>query len=141
MKKSISILSSLLIFILFLIIRISYNGGAPSFVYEGLYVTLLDVLKNGLKIRFEYYDVSLAARLVEIIIIFTGLLLTSVFNKWKIILFFQFFLLFYWLILSIMSAPYIEVDLYYLSSMPFILALCFFIYLQIKNNVLVKRMR
>lgn len=117
MKKGITFLLAIIIIVCFLLIQISYNGGVGTSIFSNL-VVILKESKTGFKLdnRIDNFNYSL----IEFLLITTYLLTVSLVYKKRLILIGYSLFIILWGFWLYMYNPYIEVDLYLKTSIPFL---------------------
>lgn len=104
----------------FLMIQISYNGGYSTSILSNL-VIILKEAKAGFKLdnRIDNFNYSL----IEFLLISIYLLTVSILNKKILMLIGLFLFIALWGFWLYIYSPYIEVDLFLKTSIPFLLVI------------------
>jgi hypothetical protein len=121
MNYKLNLVLSILIVIAFMQIRISYNGGSSVSI---LFTTLKlseTILNNGLEFRWNKSGLNFSIRVIEILIISTALILTAILNRIKLNTIFAIIFSLYTILISILYSSLIDLNLFFITSIPFYL--------------------
>lgn len=121
MYYKLSLALSVLIVIAFMQIRISYNGGASVSI---LFTTLKlseTILINGLEFKWNKLGLNFSIRVIEILLISIALILTAILNKIKLNTILAIIFSLYTILLSVLYSSLIDLNLFFITSIPFYL--------------------
>lgn len=133
MRKIKSFWIAIAVIVSFLCVQISYNGTPSNSIFSSLVAILYQLTDKGWNFELENFKMNFTYVFLEFFIVSILLLFASILEQTKLTLVILTLFVFLWFFWLFSYEPYIEVDLYLLSSLFFlILAGGYFVYLMRK---------
>lgn len=123
MKNIKSILIAFLIIFCFLIIRISYNNTPSYSIFSSLIAICYQSIDKGWDFSITNFTMNFTYLIIEFLFVSTCLIIASIFKKKNLIIASSALFLGLWIFWGYIYKPYIEIDLYILSSIPFLISI------------------
>lgn len=133
MKYNKLLLFALLVIISFLIIQISYNGMYSHSVFSSLYSILLQSIEKGCDFSTHDFTNNFIYNFIEVIALSLFLLISSILKKVKLSLIGVLLFIMLWLFWAVSYNGIIEIKLYILTSVPFLIMCIVSLVLYIKK--------
>lgn len=112
-----------LVIICFLCIQISYNNTPSHSIFVAFIALLNETIDKGIDLSTHNFSMNFTYTLIEFLIVSLTLLISSLFENKKIITVGLLLFIFLWCFWIYMYEPYIEINIFILSSIPFFISL------------------
>ncbi|XDZ55751.1 hypothetical protein FlaCF_2799 [Flavobacterium tructae] len=133
MQKLNILLSVGILIFCFLCIQISYNDTPSVSIFGSLVAIAYNALDKGWDFGLTNWTMNFTFLIVEFIVVVTCLLISAIIKNYKLLIFSLILIILLWLFWGITYRPYIEIKLYLLSSIPFLIAFTTVLYLSLKK--------
>ena len=122
MQKIKYFILAIIITVFFLGIQISYNGTPSVSVFGSFIAIIYESMDKGWNFSTSNWTMNFNYLLIEFLTVSLFLLISCKLNNRKYILVSLILFLFIWTFWAFTYKPYIEINLYFLSSIPFLIA-------------------
>lgn len=130
MRKIKSFWIAIAVIVSFLCVQISYNGTPSNSIFSSLIAILYQLIDKGWNFKLENFKMNFTYALLEFLVVSILLLFASILEQTKLTLVALTLFMLLWFFWLYSYEAYIEVDLYLLSSLCFlILTGGYFVYL------------
>ena len=133
MRKLNILLGVVILIFCFLCIQISYNGTPSVSIFGSLVAITYNALDRGWDFGLTNWTMNFTFLIVEFIFVATCLLISSIIKNYKLLILSLILIIVLWLFWAITYSPYIEIKLYLLSSIPFLIVFISVLYLCFKR--------
>ncbi|WP_428232717.1 hypothetical protein [Flavobacterium sp.] len=133
MQKLNILLGVVILIFCFLCIQISYNGTPSVSIFGSLVAITYNALDKGWDFGLTNWKMNFTFLIVEFIFVATSLFVSAIIKKYKLLIFSLILIIALWLFWGITYRPYIEIKLYLLSSIPFLIVFISVLYLSFKK--------
>lgn len=119
-KRYKTVLLSILVIVSFLSIQINYNDMASFSLFSSFKIMFLEGVHNGWDFSTHDITMNFTYNLLEVLVLATVLLLSAIFRKIKLMIAAIILFVFLWLFWAFSYKGLIELDIYIMSSIPFL---------------------
>lgn len=131
MRKIKSFWIAIIVIISFLFIKVSYNGTPPISVFSSLIAILYQLIDKGWDFSLENFTMNFTYTFVEFLLTSVFLLYASITKNARLTFIALILFVLVWSLWLYSYKPYIDISLYLMSSIPFLILLgCYIIYLK-----------
>ncbi|MCC9070906.1 hypothetical protein LNQ49_04750 [Flavobacterium sp. F-65] len=135
MKNLNTLLSFAILVFCFLCIQISYNGTPSVSIFGCLVAIIFNALDNGWNFELTNWTMNFSFLVVEFIFVMFFLSISVLKKNYKLITFSLVLMIVLWSFWGITYNPYIEIKLYLLTSIPFLIVFILLLFLNLRKLI------